>query len=124
MGEKGIKKCKKTYQYRTTLAATVHTPLTSTPATSKVFSNIFLGKSRIEPRAAGSEFANHNSYARIVTLLFHPHRSWVTVDTFEMVLIALNIIVFLAGIIGNSLVSLFSLCSYVKLDPATRSGYV
>jgi len=33
------------------------------------------------------------------------YRSWVSVDTFEMVLIALNIIVFLAGIIGNSLVS-------------------
>ena len=42
-----------------------------------------------------------------ITKLFFDYfcRSWVSVDTFEMVLIALNIIVFLAGIIGNSLVS-------------------
>ena len=36
---------------------------------------------------------------------YNVYRSWVSVDTFEMVLIAINIIVFLAGIIGNSLVS-------------------
>ena len=32
------------------------------------------------------------------------YKGWISVDTFEMVLIALNIIVFLAGIIGNLLV--------------------
>jgi len=37
---------------------------------------------------------------------YNIYRSWVSVDTFEMVLITLNIFVFLAGIIGNALVSL------------------
>ena len=32
------------------------------------------------------------------------YKSWVSVDTYEMVLISINIIVFLTGIIGNSLV--------------------
>lgn len=32
------------------------------------------------------------------------YRSWVSVDSFEMVLIAMNIVVFLTGVIGNSLV--------------------
>lgn len=32
------------------------------------------------------------------------YKTWISVDTFEMVLIALNIIVFLAGIVGNLLV--------------------
>lgn len=31
-------------------------------------------------------------------------RSWVSVDTYEMVLISLIVVVFLAGIVGNSLV--------------------
>ena len=33
------------------------------------------------------------------------YRNWVSVDTFEMVIISMNIMVFLAGIIGNLLVS-------------------
>ena len=32
------------------------------------------------------------------------YTKWVSVDTYEMILISLNIIVFLTGIIGNSLV--------------------
>jgi len=32
------------------------------------------------------------------------YRNWVSVDTFEMVIISMNIMVFLAGIIGNLLV--------------------
>ena len=36
---------------------------------------------------------------------YEAYRSFVSVDTFEMVLISLNIIVFLAGIMGNLLVS-------------------
>lgn len=44
------------------------------------------------------------------------YRSWVSVDTFEMVLIALNIVVFLAGILGNLLVRSFNyLSSKVKI---------
>ena len=36
---------------------------------------------------------------------YEAYKRWISVDTFEMVLIALNIIVFLAGIMGNLLVS-------------------
>ena len=36
---------------------------------------------------------------------YEAYRSWVSVDTFEMVLISINILVFLAGIMGNLLVS-------------------
>ena len=35
---------------------------------------------------------------------FPPHNSWVSVDTYEMVLISLILVVFLTGIVGNSLV--------------------
>ncbi len=35
------------------------------------------------------------------------YRSWVGVDTYEMVLICINVVVFLTGIIGNSLVSIW-----------------
>ena len=35
---------------------------------------------------------------------YEVYKRWISVDTFEMVLIALNIIVFLAGIVGNLLV--------------------
>jgi hypothetical protein len=40
----------------------------------------------------------------IVTWEYELYKTYVSVDTFEMVLISLNIIVFMAGIIGNLLV--------------------
>ena len=40
---------------------------------------------------------------------YEAYKSWISIDNFEMVLIALNIIVFLAGIMGNLLVRYISL---------------
>ena len=47
---------------------------------------------------------------------YEHYKRWISVDTFEMVLIALNIIVFLAGIMGNLLVSI----PYFKIDMSYR----
>ena len=47
---------------------------------------------------------------------YEAYRSFVSVDTFEMVLISLNIIVFLAGIMGNLLVSTLKLVKYEIID--------
>ena len=33
------------------------------------------------------------------------YKSWVSVDTYELILITLNIVVFCTGLLGNSLVS-------------------
>lgn len=43
------------------------------------------------------------------------YKSWVGVDTYEMVLISINLIVFLTGVIGNSL---------VRIEIMTSTSYV